>query len=465
SLTSQYCSSTQAIVGVVAHKQANGYVSGWQIICGTLPDGSSRTTSGTVFGWSNAGTSSPSQRETIQCPTGMIAVGMLAYVGSIMDRIGFRCGTITNATQSAVSLTSTSGTYGSTVALSSSGGTGSGAVTYAVTSAGTAGCSISSTTLSATSAGTCTVTATKAADANYAAASSSATTVTFNKASQTITFTNPGTKEFSATPFAVAPTASSSLTVSIASSTTSVCTTSGLNITMVTTGTCTIVASQSGNGNYNAATDVTNSFTIQDTTAPTVSSVSVSSSAGADNTYIAGDSIQVTVNFSEAVTVTGTPTITAVVGSTNRSVAYLSGSGTTALVFSYTVVSGDNDTNGITVTVNSLSAAGGTIRDASSNNATLTHSAISASLSHLVDTTAPTVTLSRSGSGTVISGQTVTITFTFSESVTGFDSSDIQRCPSSASNGTFGSVSGSGTTYTAVFTPTADTASGNANIC
>ena len=112
SLTPQYCSSTQALVGVVAHKQANGYVSGWQLICGTLPGGTSRVTSGTVFGWSNAGTSSPWQRETIECPTGMIAVGMLAYVGSIMDRIGFRCGTITGAAQATVTVTSTMGTFG-----------------------------------------------------------------------------------------------------------------------------------------------------------------------------------------------------------------------------------------------------------------------------------------------------------------------------------------------------------------
>jgi len=465
SLTGQWCGDTQALVGLVAHKQSNGYVSGWQLICGTLPGGTSRTTSSTIFGWSNAGTSSPSQRETIQCPTGMVAMGMLAYVGSIMDKIGFRCGTISGATQDALSITSTSGTYGSNISLTTSGGLGSGSVSYAVTSAGTAGCSVSGSTLSATAAGTCTVTATKAGDTNYSSISSSATTVTFSKLNQTITFTNPGTKEFSSTPFSVAPTASSGLTVSISSSTTSVCTTSGFNITMVTTGTCTIVASQSGNGNYNAATDVSNSFTIQDTTAPTVSSTSISSSAGADNTYIAGDSIQVTVNFSEAVTVTGTPTITMVVGSTSRSASYLSGSGTTALVFGYTVVAGETDSNGVVVTSNTLSANGGTIRDASSNNATLTNTAISASLSHLVDTTAPTVTLSRSGSGTILSGQTVTITFTFSESVTGFDSSDIQRCPSSASNGSFGAVSGSGSTYTAVFTPTADTASGNANLC
>ena len=456
---------SEVLVGLVVHKDANGYVSGWSKICGSLPSGSSRVTDSYQFGWGNPSRPSPNQPETVQCPVGMVAVGMVAYTGGIVDRIGLRCGTITGATQTTVTVTSTTGTFGSNVSLAASGGNGAGAVTYAVTSAGTAGCSVSGTTLSATAAGTCTVTATKAADTNYAAASSSATTVTFNKANQTITFTNPGTKERSATPFLVAPTASSGQTVSIASSTTSVCTTSGFNITMVTTGTCTIVASQSGNTNYNAATDVTNSFTIQDTTAPTLSSSSFTSSAGADNTYIAGDTIQATFNFTEAVNVTGTPTVTFLVGATNRTASYVSGTGTTALVFSYTVVSGDNDTDGVSATASTLSAGGGTIRDAASNNASLTFSGIAASLSHKVDTTAPTVTITRSGSGTVISGQTVTVTFTFSESVTGFDASDIQRCPSGASNGSFAPVSGSGTTYTAVFTPTADTASGNANLC
>jgi len=447
------------LVGLVVHKDANGYVSGWSKICGLLPAGTSRTTDGYVFGWGNASRPSPNQPETVQCPTGMVAVGMVGATGSILDKIGLRCGTITGATQTTVTVTSTTGTFGSTVSLAASGGNGAGAVTYAVTSAGTAGCSVSGSNLSATAAGTCTVTATKAADTNYAAASSSATTVTFSKANQTITFTNPGTKERSATPFTVAPTASSGQTVSIASSTTSVCTTSGFNITMVTTGTCTIVASQSGNTNYNAATDVTNSFTIQDTTAPTLSSSSFTSSAGADNTYIAGDTIQATFNFTEAVNVTGTPTVTFLVGATNRTASYVSGTGTTALVFSYTVASGDNDTDGVSATASTLSAGGGTIRDAASNNASLTFSGIAASLSHKVDTTAPTVTITRSGSGTILSGQTPTLTFTLSEAATDFVFGDV-----TFSGGTLSSFGGSGTSYTVVFTPAANTQSGTGSI-
>ncbi len=84
------------------------------------------------------------------------------------------------STQTPVVLTSISGTYGTDLTLDISGGSGSGAVTYAVTTTGTAGCSIiSGTKLRATSPGTCTVTATKAASGLYSADSSSATTVTF----------------------------------------------------------------------------------------------------------------------------------------------------------------------------------------------------------------------------------------------------------------------------------------------
>ena len=93
--------------------------------------------------------------------------------------------TLPHARPRALTLTSTSGTYGSDLTLTKSGGSGTGAVSYAVTTAGTAGCSLAtSTTLAATSAGTCTVTVTKAADTNYLVASSSATTVTFAQAAQ-----------------------------------------------------------------------------------------------------------------------------------------------------------------------------------------------------------------------------------------------------------------------------------------
>jgi alpha-tubulin suppressor-like RCC1 family protein len=93
--------------------------------------------------------------------------------------------TVALATQSGLTLTSTSGTYGTALTLAATGGSGGGALSYAVTAAGTAGCSISSSNLlSATAPGTCTVTATRAASTNYFVQSSTATTVTFARQTQ-----------------------------------------------------------------------------------------------------------------------------------------------------------------------------------------------------------------------------------------------------------------------------------------
>ncbi len=81
--------------------------------------------------------------------------------------------------QAALTLTSTSGVVGTSLSLTSKGGSGTGAVTYVINSSGTAGCLIRYGKLDATSAGTCTLTATKAADATYLAVSSAPTKVTF----------------------------------------------------------------------------------------------------------------------------------------------------------------------------------------------------------------------------------------------------------------------------------------------
>jgi hypothetical protein len=65
--------------------------------------------------------------------------------------------------------------------LTTSGGTDTGTVTYAIVSGGTAsGCSISSNELSYTSAGTCRVVATKAATLNYLIAYSETATITLS---------------------------------------------------------------------------------------------------------------------------------------------------------------------------------------------------------------------------------------------------------------------------------------------
>ena len=79
---------------------------------------------------------------------------------------------------------------------------------------------------------------------------------------QTITFSAPIDRVFSATPFTATATSDSSLLVTLTSSTASVCTVSGFQVTMLTAGLCTLTASQVGNSTYLSATDVVRSFTI-----------------------------------------------------------------------------------------------------------------------------------------------------------------------------------------------------------
>ena len=79
---------------------------------------------------------------------------------------------------------------------------------------------------------------------------------------QTITFANPGDQEMPTGSVSLTATADSGLTVSLASSTASVCTVSGTTLSLVAEGTCTITASQSGSGDYFAADDVERSFMV-----------------------------------------------------------------------------------------------------------------------------------------------------------------------------------------------------------
>jgi hypothetical protein len=110
----------------------------------------------------------------------------------------------------------------------------------------------------------------------------------------------------------------------------------------------------------------------------------------AAGTYIVGQHLDFTVVFSEAVAVTGTPRLVLTIGSTTRYATYLSGSGTSTLVFRYTVQAGDLDSDGIAV-ASPIDLNGGTIRDLPGNNAVLTFTPPNTS-GVLVDGVAPTIT-------------------------------------------------------------------------
>lgn len=160
--------------------------------------------------------------------------------------------------------------------LSSSGGLGTGAVSYEIT-AGSEFCRLEDVVplVFGTSAGSCTVTATKAADAFYEQASNTVIITVSqgsvdnpvdedNPLSQTIAFTAPADQAY--TPSGTVPLnatgGASGEPVTFASNSTDVCTVSDSTATMVSAGVCSITASQAGNTNYEAASDVTDSFNL-----------------------------------------------------------------------------------------------------------------------------------------------------------------------------------------------------------
>ncbi|MGC1370963.1 MAG: choice-of-anchor D domain-containing protein [Candidatus Sulfotelmatobacter sp.] len=79
---------------------------------------------------------------------------------------------------------------------------------------------------------------------------------------QTITFGVLSNRAFGTAPFALSANASSGLTVSFLSQSTGVCTVSGITVTLVAAGTCTIQAIQTGNATYADATPVDQIFQV-----------------------------------------------------------------------------------------------------------------------------------------------------------------------------------------------------------
>jgi hypothetical protein len=157
---------------------------------------------------------------------------------------------------------------------------------------------------------------------------------------------------------------------------------------------------------------------LVDTTSPVVDSVSVPSNA----TYYTGQNLDFTVNFSEAVTIDttgGTPRVALTLDTGGTVYAdYVSGSGTGALVFRYTVGNGVQDNTG--VTVGALSANGGTLRDAAGNDATLTLNSVGSTAAVNVDGTQPHVldVTAMTADGFYNAGDTISITVTFTKAVT-----------------------------------------------
>ena len=182
---------------------------------------------------------------------------------------------------------------------------------------------------------------------------------------------------------------------------------------------------------------------ISNAVSPTITSVNVPTNA----TYTTGQNLNFIVNFNESVTVNttgGTPQLSITIGSTVRQAVYISGSGSTGILFRYTIQSGDLDTDGITT--GTLVSNGGTLRDSGGASANLTLNSVGNTSGVLVDAVAPTVTniVRQNPTTSPTNADALTWDVTFNESVSNVDATDF-------------SVSGTTATITGVTNPSGNT--------
>ena len=137
-----------------------------------------------------------------------------------------------------------------------------------------------------------------------------------------------------------------------------------------------------GRGTSLTATD---RVSVRIAAAAAVSSVVPASTPIDGDTYRRGETIGIAVGFAKPVTVTGTPQLALSVGTNTRQAAYVRGSGTGQLVFEYTVVQADADSDGIAIAADSLAPGTGAIADATGMAALLGHPARAALAAHRVD--------------------------------------------------------------------------------
>lgn len=136
-------------------------------------------------------------------------------------------------------------------------------------------------------------------------------------------------------------------------------------------------------GTVSGSFDVT---TKGETAVPSITSVQ----GPAPGRYKQGAPLDIRVLFTQPVQVTGVPQFLLDIGGTSKAAAYISGTGTTSLLFRYSIESGVNDFDGITISQISLNS--GTINDAAGRAAALTFAAPDSS-AVLVDTLVPRVQL------------------------------------------------------------------------
>jgi len=171
--------------------------------------------------------------------------------------------------------------FGGTAALSTSGGSGTGAVTWAVT-AGAGVCAVSGSTLTATGVGNCTLTATKAADASFNAASASvavgvakAPQAALTASASPATILRGGSSALASSGGSGGGTVSWAVTAGA-----SVCSVSGSTLSGIGVGQCTVTATKAADAHYLAASAATQ---VTVNSPPTAQALSIPNAQGVLN--------------------------------------------------------------------------------------------------------------------------------------------------------------------------------------
>lgn len=209
---------------------------------------------------------------------------------------------------------------------------------------------------------------------------------------------------------------------------------SGIDLSALSDGNLSVDATLTDSSNNSSGTF--SDTAIKDTVAPSV----VSASGPSANVYGIGSRLQIRVIFDEPVYPESDATLLMTVGDDVKTASLTGGSGTTTLVYSYTVTSGDEDTNGIAVQNDGLSQ---NLTDAAGNSGVYTIPGVPGLNGVKVDTERPVVTPPDDITVIATSEQGIPVTdpqiVAFLNGATAVDNLDGVIDPATITNNVFGS--------------------------
>jgi hypothetical protein len=266
-----------------------------------------------------------------------------------------------------------------TTTLSTSGGSGTGTVSYLVQVGSNTICSISGDTVSVLSAGDCVIVATKAADDNYEVAAD-IITIVVNKIAQVslkveaqdATLTHLSSPAATTTLSTIGGSGTGAISYLVAAESATVCSVSGNTVTALTPGVCVLNATKASDINYLVATDETRITVVK-----AIQSQLTASASSASINYRAELAATTTLTTTGG---SGTGAISYTVDSDSSSVCSVDGNTLTALSAGQCVIeatkAADTDyieaSTQLTVTVNKIIQSGFDVTVSDSN---LTYSA------------------------------------------------------------------------------------------